>query len=82
VACPKCAAGKIIERRSKKGRFFYGCDQYPGCDYVSWDKPAAKACPECTGLMVEKRNRSGARLQCTQCEHNEEVLEEQDQAEV
>ncbi len=39
VTCPKCAEGKIIERRSKKGRIFYGCDQYPGCDYVSWDKP-------------------------------------------
>ncbi|MBW7457191.1 type I DNA topoisomerase [Paenibacillus sepulcri] len=81
VTCPKCAVGKIIERRSKKGRFFYGCDQYPGCDYVSWDKPSSKPCPQCAGLMVEKRNRSGARLQCTQCDHTEEVLEDQDQAE-
>ncbi|GGD68484.1 type I DNA topoisomerase [Paenibacillus nasutitermitis] len=81
VSCPKCAVGKIIERRSKKGRFFYGCDQYPGCDYVSWDKPSIKPCPQCAGLMVEKRNRSGARLQCTQCDHTEEVLEDQDQAE-
>jgi len=81
VACPKCAVGKIIERRSKKGRFFYGCDQYPGCDYVSWDKPSSKPCPQCAGLMVEKRNRSGARLQCTQCDHTEEILEDQDQAE-
>ncbi|MFC4812398.1 type I DNA topoisomerase [Paenibacillus sp. GCM10023250] len=82
VACPKCKVGKIIERRSKKGRFFYGCDQYPGCDYVSWDKPASKPCPNCGGLMVEKRNRSGAKLVCTQCEHNEEVVEEPESAEL
>ncbi|QHT60685.1 type I DNA topoisomerase [Paenibacillus lycopersici] len=82
VDCPKCKVGKIIERRSKKGRYFYGCDQYPGCDYVSWDKPASKPCPNCGGLMVEKRNRSGAKLACTQCEYNEEVIEEQDSAEL
>ncbi|MBO7747907.1 type I DNA topoisomerase [Paenibacillus sp. MWE-103] len=82
VACPKCKVGKIIERRSKKGRYFYGCDQYPGCDYVSWDKPASKPCPNCGGLMVEKRNRSGAKLVCTQCEHNEEVVEEPESAEL
>lgn len=78
VACPKCAEGKIIERRSKKGRFFYGCDQYPGCDYVSWDKPVGKPCPQCQGLLVEKRNRSGAKHQCTQCDFTEEVVEESD----
>ncbi|MBM7564599.1 type I DNA topoisomerase [Paenibacillus sacheonensis] len=80
VTCPKCNEGKIIERRSKKGRYFYGCDQYPGCDYVSWDKPSAKPCPNCGGLMVEKRNRSGVKLACTQCEHNEEVLDESESA--
>ncbi|QHW30078.1 type I DNA topoisomerase [Paenibacillus rhizovicinus] len=82
VDCPKCKVGKIIERRSKKGRYFYGCDQYPGCDYVSWDKPASKPCPNCGSLMVEKRNRSGAKLACTQCEYNEEVVDEQDSAEL
>ncbi|NBD22480.1 type I DNA topoisomerase [Paenibacillus glycinis] len=82
VTCPKCKVGKIIERRSKKGRFFYGCDQYPGCDYVSWDKPVSKPCPNCSGLMVEKRNRSGAKLICTQCEYNEEVVEEPESAEL
>ncbi|RAP76270.1 type I DNA topoisomerase [Paenibacillus montanisoli] len=81
VPCPKCEEGKIIERRSKKGRVFYGCDQYPGCDYVSWDKPTTKPCPQCGSLMVEKRNRSGAKLACTQCEYTEEVLEEQEPAE-
>ncbi|CAM4249168.1 type I DNA topoisomerase [Paenibacillus tarimensis] len=81
VKCPKCAEGKIIERRSKKGRIFYGCDQYPGCDYVSWDKPTDKPCPECSTLMVEKRNRSGGKLLCTQCSHSEELPDDQEQAE-
>ncbi|MBH5316654.1 type I DNA topoisomerase [Paenibacillus sp. GSMTC-2017] len=76
VACPKCAEGKIIERRSKKGRFFYGCDQYPGCDYVSWDKPTGKPCPNCESMLVEKRNRSGAKLQCVTCDYSEEVLDD------
>ncbi|GGG12473.1 type I DNA topoisomerase [Paenibacillus abyssi] len=82
VTCPKCGEGKIIERRSKKGRIFYGCDQYPGCEFVSWDKPIDKPCPKCGSYMVEKRNRSGGKIQCTSCEHTEELPEEQDQADV
>lgn len=76
VTCPKCHEGKIIERRSKKGRVFYGCDQYPGCDYVSWDKPSGKPCPNCDAMLVEKRNRSGARLQCVSCDYSEEIIED------
>lgn len=78
VTCPKCNEGKIIERRSKKGRIFYGCDQYPGCDYVSWDKPTNKFCPQCDTKMVEKRNRSGAKLLCPSCSYSEEIVEEAD----
>ncbi len=78
VTCPKCKEGKIIERRSKKGRIFYGCDRYPACDFVSWDKPSGKPCPQCGTMLVEKRNRSGARLQCPQCDYREEVLEDQE----
>ncbi|MEF2244575.1 MULTISPECIES: type I DNA topoisomerase [unclassified Paenibacillus] len=78
VTCPKCHEGKIIERRSKKGRIFYGCDQYPGCDYVSWDKPTDKSCPQCDTKMVEKRNRSGAKLLCPSCSYSEEIVEEAD----
>ncbi|MCU6707091.1 type I DNA topoisomerase [Paenibacillus sp. J5C_2022] len=80
VECPKCREGKIIERRSKKGRIFYGCDQYPGCDFVSWDKPTNKTCPSCDSMLVEKRNRSGARLQCVSCDYTEELIEEEEQA--
>lgn len=81
VACPKCAEGKIIERRSKKGRIFYGCDQYPGCDFVSWDKPSGKPCPNCSAMLVEKRNRNGAKLQCVACDYTEEVLDDEHEEE-
>ena len=47
VACPKCKEGHVVERRSKKGRVFFGCDRYPECDFVSWDKPSTKPCPNC-----------------------------------
>ncbi|NMM51255.1 type I DNA topoisomerase [Paenibacillus aquistagni] len=71
VSCPKCKEGKLVERRSKKGRIFYGCDQYPACDYVMWDKPSTKPCPTCGSLMIEKRSKQGTKLQCTQCDHVE-----------
>jgi len=79
VTCPKCGEGRIIERRSKKGRVFYGCDKYPGCDYVSWDRPTDKACPACDSRLVEKRSRSGGRLLCPECGHSEEMPEEVEQ---
>ena len=76
VICSKCNTGHIIERRSKKGRVFYGCNTYPECDFVSWDKPAVKPCPSCSSLMIEKRSRNGGELRCTQCDHKEEIEEE------
>ncbi|MDR6883847.1 type I DNA topoisomerase [Bacillus sp. 3255] len=77
VTCPSCHEGKIVERRSKKGRVFYGCDRYPTCDFVSWDKPVSKPCPVCSSMMIEKRTKNGATLQCTKCDHKEEVNEDQ-----
>ncbi|CAH0119798.1 DNA topoisomerase 1 [Paenibacillus sp. CECT 9249] len=77
VTCPTCHTGVVVERRSKKGRIFYGCSRYPECDFVSWDKPVAKPCPNCGGLMVEKRSKQGTKHQCTQCGHSEELAEDQ-----
>ncbi|GMX62174.1 type I DNA topoisomerase [Paenibacillus elgii] len=79
VTCPNCHEGKIIERRSKKGRIFYGCDRYPECDFVSWDKPVGHPCPKCGAMLVEKRNKSGTFIQCVSCDFREEAKEEQDQ---
>lgn len=78
IECPTCQKGQIVERRSKKGRIFYGCNTYPECDYVSWDKPTSKPCPECKSVLVEKRNRSGAKLKCVACDYTEEIIEDDD----
>ena len=79
VSCPKCKEGHVVERRSKKGRVFFGCDRYPECDFVSWDKPSTKPCPNCSSLMVEKKSKQGIKLQCTSCDYSE-MVEEQDEA--
>ncbi|WP_348624962.1 type I DNA topoisomerase [Paenibacillus peoriae] len=79
INCPTCGEGHVVERRSKKGRIFYGCDRYPECDFVSWDKPSIKSCPSCSSLMVEKRTKQGTKLNCTVCDHSE-MLEESDES--
>ena len=54
VPCPQCGA-ELLERVSRKGRKFYGCERYPECDFVSWDLPVKEKCPVCGGRMVQKR---------------------------
>ena len=56
VACPKCGK-EILIRKTKKGRRYYGCEGYPDCDFISWQKPSAKKCPNCGGYMLEKGNK-------------------------
>lgn len=56
VACPKCGEDIVI-RKTKKGRRYFGCISYPDCDFMSWQKPVAKRCPQCNGPMVEKGNK-------------------------
>jgi len=80
VTCPKCSEGHVVERRSKKGRVFYGCDRYPECDFVSWDKPSPTPCPKCGSLLVEKRNKQGGKLQCTACDFVQPIEENEDAA--
>ncbi|TAH52592.1 MAG: type I DNA topoisomerase [Chloroflexota bacterium] len=53
VQCPKCKTGELREKKSKKGRVFYGCARYPDCDFASWDKPINEPCPNCGGLLVQ-----------------------------
>ncbi|ASJ54364.1 DNA topoisomerase I [Brevibacillus formosus] len=74
VKCPQCETGEIIERKSKKSRIFYGCNQYPECDFVSWDKPIARPCPKCSSMLVEKkRKKQGVSVVCTKCDYQEEA---------
>lgn len=76
VVCPSCGVGHIVERRSKKGRIFFGCDRYPDCDFVSWDRPAGRNCPDCGEMLISKTNRNGTTVQCSKCDYKEEPVEE------
>lgn len=60
VKCPKCGAD-ILERKSKTGKVFYGCERYPDCDYTTWDKPLNEECPECKHMMVEHVERNSSK---------------------
>ena len=65
VKCPNCSEGEIIERRSKRGKTFFGCNRYPDCDFVAWGKPIPEKCPECGGsYLIEKFLKAGAFAQC------------------
>jgi DNA topoisomerase-1 len=64
VKCPK-DGGDLVKRKTRKGRTFYGCGNYPECDFVSWKQPLSKPCPKCGGLVIAA-NRHGA--VCTQCD--------------
>ncbi len=76
ATCPKCG-GDIVERRARgRGRPFYGCSQYPQCDFIANRKPLPKPCPECNGLVVQA-NRSTA--SCTACDWSEEITEESEE---
>lgn len=59
VTCPKCNEGEIVERKSKRGRLFYGCNRYPECDFTLWDKPTTEFCETCGSIIVEKTYKNG-----------------------
>jgi DNA topoisomerase-1 len=66
VDCPKGCGGYISERRSKRGRTFFGCSSYPGCDFVSWDRPRNEKCPLCGSpyLLDKYSKRDGPFIAC------------------
>ena len=59
VTCPKCKEGEIVERKSRRGRLFYGCNRYPQCDFTLWDKPTHDFCETCGSIIVEKTYKNG-----------------------
>ncbi len=65
VTCPKCSKGTIVERKSKRGTVFYGCDKYPECDFVLWNEPTGEKCPNCGSLLVKKVLKSGETVSCS-----------------
>lgn len=78
VPCPDCG-GTVVVKRSKKGRKFFGCNNYPNCAFVSWDLPTTKRCPDCNSILVQKASRNkGNMLQCSgaKCNYKEVVVEQ------
>ena len=65
--CPNCD-GKIIERKSRRGKVFYGCNNFPKCKTAYWDKPIGKKCPECSEMLCEKDGK----VKCSSCEYKED----------
>jgi DNA topoisomerase-1 len=63
IKCPQCD-GDIVERRSRKGRVFYGCSNYPECDFTSWKRPLTTPCPNCQGLLITENKNHAACLDC------------------
>jgi DNA topoisomerase-1 len=75
ILCPKDGGG-LVERKTRKGRTFYGCENYPNCDFTSWKRPIKQPCPKCAGLLVIANKREA---QCTNCQETfllEEIVPE------
>lgn len=68
VTCPKCNEAKILQRKSRKGKIFYSCGNYPKCDYALWNEPVAQSCPKCSWpiLTVKESKRFGRQILCPQ----------------
>jgi len=75
VICPK-DGGDIVERKTRKGRIFYGCNRYPNCDFTSWKRPLPKSCPHCQGMLVIANKREAQCLDCEETFALEEVVQE------
>ena len=78
VKCPKCKESDIIMRKSKKKKVFYGCSNYPDCDFVAWNKPVEEPCEVCGSYMYEKYSKSGTKIVCSNKECKHEKIIEQD----
>ncbi|MBS1833060.1 MAG: type I DNA topoisomerase, partial [Acidobacteria bacterium] len=84
VACPECTTGEVVERRSKRGKTFYGCNRYPECEFVAWGKPINEKCPDCgSAYLIEKYLKAGAFAQCPnkECKYKHPIEQPQPAAE-
>jgi len=81
VSCPSCGEGHLVERKSRRGKVFYGCDRYPSCEFVLWDRPVGESCPECGSMLVEKVTKSrGREIRCSSrdCGYSRPAGEQED----
>ena len=79
VKCPKCGEGMIVEKKSKYGKIFFGCNRYPDCTYALWDEPTGNKCPECGELLLKKNTKNGIFEVCSSrtCSYKKEMETEE-----
>jgi len=77
VKCPKCGVGDLAERRTRKGRNFFGCLRYPDCDFSTWTRPVAEPCPSCGFVGMEHKpiKTGGVTRKCLKCGHEDTLAE-------
>lgn len=78
VSCPEDnCGGTLVQKQSRRGKIFFGCDRYPKCQFAMWNKPRATACPKCNYRIMEEKTtrKDGFYLQCPKCKHRETVDE-------
>jgi DNA topoisomerase-1 len=77
MKCPKCEVGDLAERRTKRGKSFWGCIRYPACDFSTWNRPVADTCPSCGWIGMERKisKAEGETRTCLKCRHRIVVLE-------
>jgi DNA topoisomerase-1 len=82
MKCPKCDVGDLAERRTKRGKSFWGCVRYPACDFSTWNRPVPDTCPSCGWVGMEKRvsKARGETRTCLKCKHEIVVLEAEEAA--
>ncbi len=72
--CPTCETGDVVQRATKRGRPFFGCNRYPECEYSTWDKPSGEVCPKCGKILLEKSSRDKGRYTaCSSCDYESGV---------
>lgn len=70
VKCTKCGKGEMVVKRSKRGRMFYGCNQYPECEHLVWAKPTGETCPNCGQLLIQQNKKL---IKCEECDYSKKV---------
>ena len=80
VKCPKCGEGEIVYKKSKYGKIFFGCNQYPKCDFVSWAEPVEEKCPKCNSYLIKNITKKSKKLKCSnkECSFTKELIEEEE----
>ncbi|MDR2655787.1 MAG: type I DNA topoisomerase [Oscillospiraceae bacterium] len=76
--CPKCG-GRILAKKSKKGRAFYGCENYPACDFATWDLPLKDVCPQCGSTLFKKSGKTQSKIHCAKegCDYTKAVVSQE-----